>query len=285
MYRYQSISLFVIALATAFAVAEDSVTFVAKPGTLHFSADNEKITSVQLANVVLTSMGFTVDLRNGGYNGAYISSPFNPPRVVVGLRVRDSSTFETLLGQQLPLVENLKWDELFSILVERGEKRLDNLRSDYFFVNEENAVAQSVLVLDKLSKDVVENGTVAPIIYFADMTRAHVVSSEMDESAKKLVESVEALNGIMILVKSSDITSHHSRRTRQAPPPEASKNPMNLAEDVSEDYPIIFNILLFIGISLTLALIAICVAIATMDPGRDSLIYRVTSAQRFKKDN
>ncbi|CAL8074049.1 unnamed protein product [Orchesella dallaii] len=284
MYHYQSISLFAIAFVTAFAVAEDSVTFVAKPGTLHFNSDNEKITSVQLTNVILTSMGFTVDLRNGGWDGAYISSPFNPPRVVVGLRVRDSSTFETLLGRQIPLIENLKWDELFSILVERGEKRLDNLRSDYFFVNEENAVAQSVLVLDKLSKDVVENGTVAPIIYFADMTRAHLVSPEMDESAKKLVESVEALNGIMILVKSSDITSHHSRRTRQAPPP-APKNPMNLAEDVSEDYPVIFNILLFIGISLTLALIAICVAIASMDPGRDSLIYRVTSAQRFKKDN
>jgi len=27
------------------------------------------------------------------------------------------------------------------------------------------------------------------------------------------------------------------------------------------------------------------VAISTMDPGKDSLIYRVTSAQRFKKDN
>jgi len=89
----------------------------------------------------------------------------------------------------------------------------------------------------------------------------------------------------LVLVKSSDITPHHSRRTRQAPAPKPNKNPMNLAEDVSEDYPIVFNIILFIGITLTLALIAISVAIATMDPGRDSLIYRVTSAQRFKKDN
>jgi len=282
---HQSISVFVVALAAAFAVAaEDSVTFVAKPGSLHFNSEAEKISSVQLVNVILTSMGFTVDLRNGGWDGAYISSPFNPPRVVVGLRVRDTANFDTVAGYQVPLLENLKWDELFSILVERGEKRLDNLRSDYFFVPEENSVAQSVSIMDKLSQDVVENGTIAPIIYFADMTRAHVVSSEMEESAKKLVESVEALNGIMILVKSSDVTSHHSRRTRQTPPT-PSKNPMNLADDVDEDYPIIFNIILFISITLLLALIAISVAIATMDPGRDSLIYRVTSAQRFKKDN
>jgi len=63
------------------------------------------------------------------------------------------------------------------------------------------------------------------------------------------------------------------------------KETYNIADDVSEDYPVIFNIILFISISLILALIAICVTIATMDPGRDSLIYRVTSAQRYKKDN
>jgi len=76
------------------------------------------------------------------------------------------------------------------------------------------------------------------------------------------------------------------RKVRQAPatlaPPDID---LNLADDVSEDYPVIFNIILFLAITLILALIAISVALATMDPGRDSLIYRVTSAQRFKKDN
>jgi renin receptor len=77
---------------------------------------------------------------------------------------------------------------------------------------------------------------------------------------------------------------------RQAPEPSTTPAPpkpsdFNLAEDVDENYPIIFNILLFVGISLLITTLAICVAIATMDPGRDSLIYRVTSAQRFKKDN
>lgn len=91
------------------------------------------------------------------------------------------------------------------------------LRSDYFLIPEENAVTQSVSIMDKLSKDVVENGTVSPIIYFIDMTKPHLITSDMDESAKKLQESVEALNGIMVLVSSSDTTSHHSRRTRQAP--------------------------------------------------------------------
>lgn len=84
---------------------------------------------------------------------------------------------------------------------------------------------QAVSVMNKLSKDVVENGTVAPIVYFVDMTKANPTTPEMDESAKKLVESVEALNGIMLLVKSSDTTSHHSRRVRQAPAPAAPGTP------------------------------------------------------------
>ena len=92
-------------------------------------------------------------------------------------------------------------------------------RSDYIFVLEDNAAEQSVTVMDKLTKDVVENGTVSPIIYFADITRSHLTTQEMDESAKKLAESVEALNGIMVIVKSGDLTPHHSRRTRQAPAP------------------------------------------------------------------
>ncbi|CAG7815542.1 unnamed protein product [Allacma fusca] len=60
---------------------------------------------------------------------------------------------------------------------------------------------------------------------------------------------------------------------------------LNLSEDFSDDYPVVFNILLWLGVSMFIATLAICVFIASMDPGRDSLIYRVTSAQRFKKDN
>jgi len=60
---------------------------------------------------------------------------------------------------------------------------------------------------------------------------------------------------------------------------------INMAEEWDEDYAAIFNILLWLGVSLAIATLAICFAIGSMDPGRDSLIYRVTSAQRFKKDN
>ncbi|XP_012284064.1 renin receptor isoform X2 [Orussus abietinus] len=59
---------------------------------------------------------------------------------------------------------------------------------------------------------------------------------------------------------------------------------LNLAKQYSPDYPIIFNILLWFGVAFFFSLLAICIAIASMDPGRDSIIYRMTS-NRMKKDN
>ncbi|XP_076632160.1 ATPase H(+)-transporting accessory protein 2 isoform X2 [Colletes latitarsis] len=58
----------------------------------------------------------------------------------------------------------------------------------------------------------------------------------------------------------------------------------NLAKIYSADYPIIFNILLWFGVVFVFSLLAICIAISQMDPGRDSIIYRMTS-NRMKKDN
>lgn len=58
----------------------------------------------------------------------------------------------------------------------------------------------------------------------------------------------------------------------------------NLAEDYNEDYPVVFNIILWFGVIFVFSLLAISYAIGNMDPGRDSIIYRMTST-RIKKDN
>ncbi|XP_031835299.1 ATPase H(+)-transporting accessory protein 2 isoform X2 [Nomia melanderi] len=58
----------------------------------------------------------------------------------------------------------------------------------------------------------------------------------------------------------------------------------NLSKKYSPNYPVIFNIFLWFGIIFVFSLLAICIAISEMDPGRDSIIYRMTS-NRMKKDN
>jgi len=59
---------------------------------------------------------------------------------------------------------------------------------------------------------------------------------------------------------------------------------MNLATKYNSNYPVIFNIILWFSVVLVFSLLAISIVIGTMDPGRDSIIYRMTST-RMKKDN
>jgi renin receptor len=80
--------------------------------------------------------------------------------------------------------------------------------------------------------------------------------------------------------------SAHQRQRRDLD--DDSKNRVivdwKIAPSYSEDYTVIFNIILWFGVAFFFSLLAICITIAEMDPGRDSIIYRMTS-NRMKKDN
>lgn len=57
----------------------------------------------------------------------------------------------------------------------------------------------------------------------------------------------------------------------------------NLTGSYTSMYPIMFNIFLWFGIAFALAVLVISYGIGNMDPGRDSIIYRMTST-KLKKD-
>ena len=63
--------------------------------------------------------------------------------------------------------------------------------------------------------------------------------------------------------------------------PDAAK--INLAEAWTEDYPVIFHIILWITVFMALLVIFATHGMMTMDPGNDSIIYRMTTT-RLKKD-
>ncbi|XP_037076056.1 ATPase H(+)-transporting accessory protein 2-like [Pollicipes pollicipes] len=79
-----------------------------------------------------------------------------------------------------------------------------------------------------------------------------------------------------------------SRRTRSLLADPTDKPPadggLNLASSYSDDYPVIFNILLITSIFLLYILVAFSVMTAYMDPGKDSIIYRMTNPN-MKKNN
>lgn len=135
----------------------------------------------------------------------------------------------------------------------------------------------------------------------------HGPNSPQTKEAKKLLcdaiqelsnAFVKAYDGsVLVTVVTTDV-AHTRRHVRSvgADGKQVNDGPMyewnikeykadNSTDDSYDaDYPAIFNIILWFVVVLVFTLIAIVYALMDMDPGRDSIIYRMTST-RMKKDN
>ncbi|EDX13655.1 ATPase H(+)-transporting accessory protein 2 [Drosophila simulans] len=123
------------------------------------------------------------------------------------------------------------------------------------------------------------------------VAKAHGEKSvAVDEANKLLSAAISRLlaasqkssdSVLFVQTTEKDVAASRAKRDTIAA---STTNPYNLAVYYGSDYPVIFNIILWFMVVFGLSLLAICYAIAAMDPGRDSIIYRMTST-RIKKDN
>lgn len=120
---------------------------------------------------------------------------------------------------------------------------------------------------------------------------AHEPSSQAIAEAKKLLSNAmlelqtaaeKAFDGAVVVGLITSTEAPLVRSKRQAG--ETDDGDYNIAMKYDSNYPVIFNIILWFSVVLVFSLLAISIAIATMDPGRDSIIYRMTST-RMKKEN
>ncbi|XP_076632162.1 ATPase H(+)-transporting accessory protein 2 isoform X3 [Colletes latitarsis] len=126
------------------------------------------------------------------------------------------------------------------------------------------------------------DGQVLIVAFTNDASKVHHIRSvtigrqkrDTNETDDK-IKNVESTSEHTQLHNDADLTNNNNIIIKKI---------HNLAKIYSADYPIIFNILLWFGVVFVFSLLAICIAISQMDPGRDSIIYRMTS-NRMKKDN
>lgn len=153
-----------------------------------------------------------------------------------------------------------------------------------------NAVADKIA--NSVQKDFI------PDIYWFKISSLHPLvdlhgdnSSAVKEAKTILNDAILHLNSafnkaysgaFLFTVITSD--SSHTRKTRSILAAEDATRDLNLAENYSEDYPVIFNIIFWLSIVMLFSVLAVSLFIGNMDPGRDSIIYRMTNP-RMKKDN
>ncbi|NWX35605.1 RENR protein, partial [Notiomystis cincta] len=120
-------------------------------------------------------------------------------------------------------------------------------------------------------------------------------SQQFKDASQILVDSLQKFademfnlyggNAVVEVVAVKEFNSPLSRKTRsilQASQSE-KENPYNLAYPYNYDYSVIFNIVLWMMIGLALAVIVISYNLWNMDPGYDSIIYRMTN-QKIRMD-
>ncbi|XP_027048746.1 renin receptor-like [Pocillopora damicornis] len=125
---------------------------------------------------------------------------------------------------------------------------------------------------------------------FHDQLPSVTLRHDLEEQAKQSL--CESLHNKLLSVQSAlKVYCNRKPRIRRAvdsdPQYQAGSDTdlgkVNLATEYSEDYPIIFNISLWLLVVLVISLYVICLVMWYMDPGRDSIIYRMTS-QRIKME-
>ncbi|XP_054269657.1 ATPase H(+)-transporting accessory protein 2-like isoform X2 [Macrosteles quadrilineatus] len=204
-------------------------------------------------------------------------------------------------GENQSLVELNLEDDLRASEINLNKGSLKANRPTVKFLNEEedddsgfiSQISTWRAVLDKVEeKGVPLDGL--PDLYWLNLRGLHPIvdiygdNSEAANEAKNMVVSAidrtkevfeRAYNNkTLVLVLLSDAA--HTRRFRRA----ADEAKLNLAPVYDENYPVFFNIFLWFTIAFIMSIIATSMVTACMDPGRDSIIYRMTST-RMKKDN
>ncbi|GFQ72777.1 hypothetical protein TNCT_246831 [Trichonephila clavata] len=105
---------------------------------------------------------------------------------------------------------------------------------------------------------------------------------------KSTMRNIYDDNLVISVIKTNSITlplGHKGRKLLEASSTETPVvvNTYNLAPEYDPMFPIVFAMLLFVSLLLILSLLGVSMAMWNMDPGKDSIIYRMTS-QRMKKD-
>lgn len=108
----------------------------------------------------------------------------------------------------------------------------------------------------------------------------------LGEALQELSDAfVKAYDGSVLVTAVTTDVAHTRRAVRSVPEESLKQQATPYTDDgYSADYAAIFNIILWFGVVFSFTLVAIVYALMDMDPGRDSIIYRMTNT-RMKKDN
>ncbi|XP_064540377.1 ATPase H(+)-transporting accessory protein 2-like [Drosophila montana] len=129
----------------------------------------------------------------------------------------------------------------------------------------------SQVIVFRLSLDRISKVTKYTILFEAKQLVAAAIAD--------LLAAARNISNTLLFVQTTDKQMSASSLSRGHKSPNAT-NPFPKFR--AYDYPIIFHIVLWLGIAYVLSLAVICCSIVNIDPGRDSIIYRMSSTHHYR---
>ncbi|XP_025837374.1 renin receptor [Agrilus planipennis] len=204
------------------------------------------------------------------------------------------------LSQGLDSIQSYNFlNDIKSVEPEKQYKHLKvGFKEDRQFINELQLLNA---ITEKIESGAYQRSPAPSVFWFKFSAYKSVVnfhgenSTAANEAKVLLLDAIARLQSafkklysgdVLVNVLTNEISHKRVARATSNEVKEGSDSfdDLNLASTYNENFPVIFNIILWFSVIMAFTLLAISVVIGDMDPGRDSIIYRMTST-RMKKEN
>jgi hypothetical protein len=264
-------SLLIVATLSQIATSDQSKLIVAKQPSNQVYDYSSPLKLSDLPNILLAANGLSID-KTPEWKGLKTTNPLSIPKASVLFLVNSKSLNDSFASQFVAINEDTTFD------LQAFESKLG---ADVTVRSFENVTSD----LTNLENDC--SGQLSSVFY------VFKVSDSEAQDLNQAINSISAkFNQFCVADQTNDLlvyvlaTSQKHVVKRQAPTPSGSVTNLLLNQAVfySDQYPAIFNLLFWTTLLIALAVFAISYGMFNMDPGLDTVIYRMTS-QRIKKDN
>ncbi|XP_034480103.1 ATPase H(+)-transporting accessory protein 2-like [Drosophila innubila] len=315
MFSYIRIVIFSLFIAVIFGDGDFSVLL--SPSSIEFTG-NDQLESSYIGDVLLAALGNSV-IGSIPWNGMTIKDPFSLAKTsLIIIQVRgiyhlptpnDTSTYEFIgsdaessldyLVSQLSVAYDINFVNhkkgvgqflsCFGSIDAPIVQPIEYLQPHQYwshkhFLEELGLIkhaSQHLELVLKPSHALIFRLSLDRIVKVPRYAPINEAKALIAATVQNLMDAIRERNDSVLLVQ---ISNKHSSQL-QAKTHSRVRGSVNPFQKIIKDlnFPIIANLALWFSLAFVISVTVICYAIATIDPGRDSVIYRVSSVKDFTK--
>ncbi|XP_041343816.1 renin receptor isoform X2 [Pyrgilauda ruficollis] len=291
-----------LAAACVAGVCGGEFSILRSPQSVAFRDGSWPIPGERIPDVAALTMGFSVE-EDLPWPGLGVGDLFHRPQATVLVTVKGvdklpvkgfsypienavpfsldsvANAIHTLFSEETPVVLQLAPSEERVYMVGKANAVFEDLSVTLRQLR--NRLFQDSSILSSLPLNSLSRNNEVDLLFLSELQVLHDIASLFADEMFNLYGG----NAVVEVVAVKEFNSPLSRKTRSILQASQSKNenPYNLAYPYNYDYSVIFNIVLWMMIGLALAVIVISYNLWNMDPGYDSIIYRMTN-QKIRMD-